>query len=129
MATRLLLAVVATCLLLAGSAPAQLWHQRARVYVPFEFVVGETVLPAGTYSVMMQTGHSTSRLMLRDQKTGASVVASNTDIGMQARTYAENSNLVFMLDSSGRHVLHEIWLGGESHGHDLVHGPEVPEPK
>lgn len=128
MKSRLLLALTGACLLLAGAAFAQ-WQPRATVYVPFEFVVGNTVLPAGSYTVMAQSGKITSQLMFRNKHTGAAAIAQNIDIGMPANTYVENSNLVFVLDASGRHVLHEVWMAGDGHGHNLVHEAGIPEPK
>lgn len=46
-----LLMVAGVCLLIGGLAFGQGWTPQARVSVPFEFVVGETVLPAGIYTV------------------------------------------------------------------------------
>jgi len=114
-------------ILIAVFAFSQQLTQHARVSVPFEFVVGTTVLPAGTYSVSMPVA-GTSQIVLTNTETGASAVASNIDISAKGM-YNENSNLVFVLDSSGRHVLHQIWINGQSHGHDLLHEKSLPEPR
>lgn len=114
------------CLALGGLAFGQ-WTQQARVSVPFEFVVGNTVLPAGTYSVSTPFG-GTDQIMINNAETGATAVATNIDVSGKDM-YNENSNLVFVLDPSGRRVLHQIWIKSQSHGHDLVHEKGLPEPK
>jgi hypothetical protein len=65
--------------------------------------------------------------MFTNTRTGASAVATNIDVSMKGMNN-ENSNLVFVLDASGRHVLHQVWIMGQSHGHDLLLGKGIPEP-
>ncbi len=50
------------CLLLAIAGSAQTaWREKARIYVPYSFVVGKATLPAGTYLVYENT--STQQLL------------------------------------------------------------------
>ncbi len=124
-----ILMVAGTCLLIAGVASGQQWTQQARVSVPFEFVVGTTVLPAGSYTVSTPTGESSSLLMFRNAETGAAAFASNIDISVKPHEYNQTSSLVFVLEPGGRHVLHQVWITGDSHGHDLMHEKGVPQPR
>lgn len=110
-------------------ASGQQWTQQVTVTVPFEFVVGTTVLPAGSYGVSTPVGESSSLLMFTNKETGAAAFATNIDLSLNAHAYNQASNLVFVLDTQGRYVLHQVWITGDSHGHDLVHKKGIAEPR
>ncbi len=126
---RQLLIAVAVCLLIliAAFALGQQWTQQAIVTVSNEFVVGTTVLPAGTYSVRTPTA-SHNIVMLTNTETGASALATDVDIYNKAGNN-EKTNFVFVRDKDGRQVLHQIWITGDTHGHDLIHEKGLPEPE
>lgn len=126
---RQILFAAGVCLLFTGLAVAQHWTQQVTVSVPFEFVVGTTVLPAGSYAVSTPVGESSSLLMFTNKETGAAAFATNIDLSLKAHDYNQTSSLVFVLDAQGRHVLHQVWVMGDSHGHDLVHKKGVAEPR
>ncbi len=117
------------CLILATLAFGQQWQSVAKSYIGFDFMVGDTALPAGTYYVSTQVGHDTSRLMLRNVETGAGVFANTSDLGLSRPNTVENSTLVFVQDADGRYILHQVWLAGDSHGHDLLHEAGFAEPR
>ncbi len=119
--------VAGLCLFLATLAFGQQWQPVANSYIGFDFMVGDTALPAGTYSVSTQVGHDTSRLMLRNVETGAGAFAHTSELGLSRPNTVENSTLVFVQDSNGRYVLHQVWLAGDSHGHDLLHEERLAE--
>lgn len=119
---------VCLLILIAIFAFSQQWTQQVKVTVPFEFVVGNTVLPAGDYWVSTSL-RSSSVLMLTNTRTKAQAITSNINIGVNAGGYNESSSLVFVLDAGGRHVLHQIWIAGQSHGHNIVHEKGLPEPR
>lgn len=119
---------VCLLILIAIFAFSQQWTQQVKVTVPFEFVVGNTVLPAGDYWVSTSM-RSSSVLMLTNTRTKAQAITSNINIGVNAGGYNESSSLVFVLDAGGRHVLHQIWIAGQSHGHNIVHEKGLPEPR
>ena len=123
-----LLMVAGACLLIGGLAFGQNWTPQTRVEVPFEFVVGETVLSAGTYVVSTPAG-STSLIMFTNRENGKAAFASNIDISLKPHTFNPTSSLVFVLDSQGRHVLHQVWIMGQGHGHDLGHKKGIAELK
>lgn len=118
---------VCLLILIAAFAFSQQWTQQAIVNVPNEFVVGTTVLPAGTYSVKTSSG--TNNVILTNRETGASAVAMYVDIYNKPDMNNEESNLVFVRDENGRQVLHQVWIVGDSHGHDLLHEKGLPEPQ
>lgn len=123
-----LLMVAGVCLVLARFAFGQ-WTQQARVNVPFDFIVGSTVLPAGTYTLSTRPGESGAVLKFANTDTGVAAFAGNIDISVKPHTYNQTSSLVFVLDAQGRHVLHQVWIMGDSHGHDLKHEKGIAEPK
>ncbi len=123
-----LLMVAGVCLLIGGLAFGQSWTPQARVAVPFEFVIGETALPAGTYVVSTPAG-STTLIMFTNTESGKATVASNIDISVKPHAFNPTSSLVFVLDAQGRHVLHQVWVMGQGHGHDLGHEQGIAEPK
>ena len=123
-----LLMLAGVCLLIGGLAFGQNWTPQARVEVPFEFVVGATVLPAGTYVVSTPAG-GTSLIMFTNTESGQTSSASNIDISVKPHSFNPTSSLVFVLDAQGRHVLHQVWITGQSHEHDLTHEKGIPEPK
>ncbi len=120
--------VAGLCLLLTNLAFGQQWQSAASSYVGFEFIVGDTVLPAGTYSVSTQVGHDVSRLMIRNIETGKGVFANTSDLSLSRPSLIENSNFVFVRDGDGRYFLHQVWLSGDTHGHDLLHKAGLAEP-
>lgn len=124
-----ILMVAALCLVLSSSALGQGWTPQARVEVPFEFAAGGSVLPPGTYVISTRVGGSTNTIMLTNKETRKSVMATNIDVSAKTSSYSPNTNLVFMKDESGRTVLHQIWIFGHDHGHDLTHEKGVPEPE
>ena len=121
--------ILAICLMLAGAAFAQSWRQQAKIDVPFDFILGDAVLPAGTYSVSTQAGIGTKLLMFTNTQTGAVSMVQNIDISPKSKMRSGNSNLVFVLDAQGHYVLHQLWLPDDEHGHDLAHKTNVPEPQ
>jgi len=123
-----LLLVAGVCFLIGGLAFGQNWTPQARVEVPFEFVVGETALPAGTYVVSTRPG-STSVIMFTNTENGKASFASNIDVSAKTHHFNPTSNLVFVVDAQGRHVLHQVWVLGQEHGHDLMHEKGIAEPK
>ena len=121
-----LLIVAGVCHLIGGVAFGQKWTLQARVEVPFEFVVGETALPAGTYVVSTPAG-GTSVIMFTNTESGRAAFASNIDISVKPHSFNPTSSLVFVMDAQGHHVLHQVWITGQSHGPDLRHEKGTPE--
>ena len=102
-------------LLVAGSAIAQTVHVRADI--PFSFAVGSTAFPAGTYDVRTidyQNGR-TLLLQAQDGKEGM-IVVSNAAVNLNP---ADKTKLIFNRYGD-RYFLSQIWVAGETSGHQLL---------
>lgn len=120
--------VLIAVLIFLIAAPGYGQNARATIIVPFEFTVGQTALPAGTYIVSMPLG-SNSVIQLTSTTSSAYARTSNIDVSLPiGKFHNETSNLVFVREN-GRTVLHQIWIVGQDHGHDLIHEKGLPEPK
>jgi hypothetical protein len=122
----ILLAGILTLFLCVVPALGESWETKAKTNVPFEFMAGDTVLPAGVYTVQTAIT-SPSRLIITNKETGASAIVSSLDIILSSsRSMAPITKMVFAYDGS-RHVLHQVVIKGDDHVHDLLHGAEIAE--
>ena len=122
-----LLMLTALYVLFTGPVVAQSSSTlKMAVYVPFNFVVNNTSLPAGNY--MVSTYTSGRLIMIQNEDKPEYVkVASNINVALQDPTAVhKSSKLVFRLNN-GQHVLHQIYITGDDHAHDIVHGNDVAE--
>src|ERR1700758_3587486 len=101
-------------LLVAGSAIAQTVHVRANV--PFSFTVGDKTFPAGMYEIgtVDSRGGNTLRLQARDGSS--SMIMSDAAETLER---ADKTQLVFN-KYRDRYFLAEIWVQGETRGHQPV---------
>jgi hypothetical protein len=107
-------ALFALGLLLAVSA-TEAQQLRVKAEIPFDFVVGNQVLPAGEYTVMTE-GAARQAIWIRSNETKASAVS--IAFSSSASGNGEASKLVFhSLD--GRYFLSEIWTAGYDQGLQL----------
>jgi hypothetical protein len=101
-------------LLLAVSA-AQAQEPRVKANIPFDFVVGDRVMPAGEYQVseMGASGHAIA-ILSEDRKANALVVTS----ACATSGPSKSSKLVFHA-IGGRYFLSQVWTEGYSQGRQL----------
>jgi hypothetical protein len=100
-------------LVLAVPLCAQVSPARTTVNVPFDFVVGDTVMPAGDYTIV-----SVSETVLKITGETASVfIMTNEKITSQE---VSNTKLIFTQEN-GQHVLHQVWTEGQPHAHNITH--------
>ena len=122
----LILGIIACLLLVAVPASAQAtppgMQTQWRTSVPFEFWVGEARLPAGDYTVLSDP--ATGLLVIRNDTTGHLVLRYTQNI--QVKEPASKTEWTF-LTVGDKHVLHQLWMMGDPHGHDVLHGQDVPE--
>jgi len=111
-------------MLLTGPAVAQNWTQRATTYVPFDFVVNDTTLPAGNYVV---STYDIERVLLIKNRENGEYATYVRNVDLSKWPSHESSQLVFALNGKVQHVLHQIRLEGDNHTHDIIHGNEVAE--
>ena len=82
--------------------------------VPFEFVVGEKILPAGEYRISNTGGNA---LTIQTRDTG--VLATRLTNDIQPRKDKRNARLIFR--RYGQHYfLVEVWSGADSMGWQLL---------
>ena len=110
-------ALVAASLLLASGAQAQTLHVRADV--PFDFVVGNNVYPAGNYDIARTLSISNALLITSDAKMTPRFVLP---IECTSGKPAEKTVLVFHRIGD-EYFLYQIWTEGSTVGREL------PQPK
>ena len=95
--------------------------------IPFDFVVGSAVLPAGDYVLRTAWISSNSCFVIQNKETGAAAFVFSRDILLSPTgSPARNTKWVFAHDGN-RHVLHQVTVAGDDHVHDLIHGTEIAE--
>jgi len=104
----------ASLFLMAGSVHAQSVALRADV--PFDFVVGDTIMHAGIYKIQpMHSGKSSVLLQSLDGKESM-ILAACTCASNQTE---HESKLVFQI-SNGQYFLWQIWAQGYDEGRQLA---------
>lgn len=106
--------VVSLVLLFTGAAWAQRGNSTIRVDVPFEFEVGNRVLPAGVYTIDRE---SPNILAIHDARRN--VVATVTTISAESITPPAQSKVQFYVDG-GRTVLARVWNANSRYGYELI---------
>ena len=116
--------VLVIALLFASSAFCQ-WTPRGSIVIPFEFFLGQTLLPAGNYSIFENLQSHSLHFVGAD--TGASAFSDANDICVIPGNGAvHSSKLDFSFDGK-HHVAQQVVLAGDNHVYDLVHGNNVAE--
>jgi hypothetical protein len=104
-------ALLAAALLFASTAQAQALHVKAAI--PFDFVVGNTVYSAGTYTIGPAT-QSSNALLLDAGDTRAIVLPNHCSLTLPS----ESTKLVF--DRMGdTYFLKQIWVEGRTDGREF----------
>lgn len=91
-------------------------QETMRVNIPFDFVAGNTSLPAGEY--LVETSGPTHTLLLIDRKDTISSAFINTNAAVSAGPQSE-SKLVFNRYGD-RYFLSQVWTAGYSTGRQLM---------
>ena len=104
----------------AALAPVAVWAQTTRllnVDIPFQFRVGNTLLPAGKYTVEPVDVNEPDVLMFRGINSNA--VAIVPTVPAERSTVLDKSDLKF--DKIGnQEVLTKIWVGGREEGFQIL---------
>ena len=123
--TRKALPLFATLIVLIGfatAANAQPRHEvTATAYVPFEFMMGNRVFPAGTYVFEMATGSpkitdEAGVLVIRNRERGL-YVAVATGVATDSNNHS-NPKLAFRRDAD-RVYLANVWCQGSTAGFEV----------
>ena len=101
-------------LLLAVSA-TQAQEPRVKANIPFDFVVGDRVMPAGEYQVSaMGASGQAIAILSEDRKAKALILTS----ACESSGPSKSSKLVFHV-IGGRYFLSQVWTEGYSQGRQL----------
>jgi hypothetical protein len=111
MKTYFSLILVAAALLFASTAQAQAIHVKADI--PFDFVVGDTVYPAGTYTIA-PTSQSSNALLLDGGDARALVIPNHCSLSLPSKS----TKLVFDRMGSS-YFLSQVWVAGRSDGREF----------
>jgi hypothetical protein len=103
-------------LALIATVSVQAQSQRDRINVPFSFVIGGKVLPAGEYSVEPNRKDSLNVWLLKTQEGNTSVLFNTMPV--RATKTQKNTKLVFT-KYDDQYFLSEVWLAGENAGREL----------
>jgi hypothetical protein len=114
---RVMTVLVGAVLSFAGAMQAQYVPHYVKVTVPFEFTVGNKLLPAGDYKFVCTPNH----LELRD--AGGKVVALTVHHSVQSADTPIPPRLVFATGGGG-HALRQVWPGSTNYGYELA--PSAP---
>lgn len=107
-------ALLGVGLLLAGSA-AQAQDTQVKGTIPFNFVVGNQVLPAGEYEVTTVSFGNPAILIRSDNGKSASLAVTH---GCSSYQRSDKTKLVFHI-VAGQYFLSQIWMQGNDTGREL----------
>ncbi|HEX6183957.1 MAG TPA: hypothetical protein VFZ44_08780 [Pyrinomonadaceae bacterium] len=108
--------VLALLFTLAATSYAQS-ARRTVILIPFDFVAGEKVLPAGTYRVEPVRRDSYTAWEIQSTSAGAGAVVMTSALGGNAA--GAESRLVFQKYGE-THVLAQVWASGDMAGREVV---------
>lgn len=97
-----------------GSAQAQYVERTIKANIPFDFVVGSEIFPAGHYALVL-TGPVLLELRDSQGRTLASVLTNS----VQASGQRAHPRLRFESEG-GQHVLTQVWQEGEPVGQQIL---------
>jgi hypothetical protein len=86
------------------------------VNIPFDFVAGNTQMPAGEYSVKTSGPTSTTILIARNDSAASAFINTNAAVASEPKT---ESNLIFNRYGD-RYFLSQVWTAGNACGRQLL---------
>jgi Tfp pilus assembly protein PilW len=86
------------------------------VNIPFDFVAGNTQMPAGEYSVKTSGPTSTTILIARNDSAASAFINTNAAVASEPKT---ESKLIFNRYGD-RYFLSQVWTAGNARGRQLV---------
>ncbi len=110
-----IIASLSLCLMLGVVATAQMTRQMT-ITVPFDFYVGKTALPAGTYNVYATSTRTGAGFLLRGAEGNAKVVFNTQQV--QSGKSGSVARLEFRRYSD-KYFLARVWAEGNDIGREL----------
>jgi hypothetical protein len=93
------------------------------VNIPFDFMAGNTQLPAGEYTVKVSGPTNTVILVSRKDSTVSAFMNTNAAVSVEPQS---QSKLIFNRYGD-RYFLSQIWTEGNSQGRQLLKSPREKE--
>ena len=116
MKTRALVMAGLTALTVMASTRVAQAQEHLVVNIPFDFVAGNTTLPAGEYSVQVSGPERALILIDRKDPAPSVIIDSNADVANEIQS---QSRLVFNRYGD-RYFLSQVWAAGNSRGRQLL---------
>lgn len=118
------IAATLSLFLVLGTAAAAQTTRQMTVTIPFEFSVGKTALPAGTYTLYRTSTNRGDEFLLRNADGHAKVVFNAQQV--QAAESQAVARLEFRRYDD-KYFLASIWAGGSSIGRELLQSSQERE--
>jgi len=88
--------------------------------VPFDFVVGDTMLPAGKYQITTVDGGANDNILeIRSANSRTAVIFDTEDAENRGELVKNKTQLVFN-KVGDEHFLFQIWVAGSASGNELA---------
>jgi hypothetical protein len=115
--------LMALCVLVVGGgvvANAQINSGRAiTTNIPFDFMVGDTTLPAGKYELSRLDDDIKSVLQLRSVN-GRTAVAFDTEPTQTSNDQAVHKTELLFNKVGDQYFLSQVWVAGDAEGRELM---------
>ncbi len=111
-------------LLLISAVPAisqTVYANTMKVNIPFDFVVNGVPYSAGEYTLRLNGPQDNVMLGSNGNWVG---IHQTWNVG---RTNEAGATRLVFTEENGKHILHQIWIAGQDHGHDLLHEPSAQD--
>ena len=115
---------MASLVFLLGTAAASAGSIELRADIPFDFMAGNKMLPAGTYTAS-HPDELHAMLLLRNQNSNRGAVIVRTN-GLEAVKTSEDTKLIFKRYGD-RYFLHQIWTTGRRDGYVVLKSSQERE--
>jgi hypothetical protein len=123
--------MIGIALLLSATLVPATAVEGLRVNIPFQFMVGKAILPAGHYSIIRSTDDLAVRVVGEGKEPSADAMVL-TRLAGDIHTTPKDAQVVF--DKIGdKYILSEVWIPGtdgyllsatkEKHEHKVVNSP------
>ena len=111
-----LVLAVGSFLMLLGVSVAAAGSLVLLAEIPFEFSAGNTLLPAGTYTLSHPV-ESHSVLQIRSRRGRGVAIVRTSELSAPA---IRNETQLIFNRYGDRYFLHRVWLSGQGRGYDVI---------
>ena len=109
--------VLSLLVLLTAATSVFAQSQRARINIPFSFVVGQKSFPAGEYTVEPNSKDTLTVWSLKGENNKDAIVFTTNSVRSDRNN--EQTKLVFS-KYEDQHFLAQVWMAGDQNGRELV---------